>query len=271
MGELVTALTALLDAMTNHPELREVREIVVEAKGEAAKPEPNKLKLRAILGGIKDGLQGVAALQPAWESVRDVMQKIIDLAKLSRRISPRARLELEMRVVGPLMTGAALCGLVPAIAGAADIEVLSIRCEPMYGTTIKVAGEFKNNSSIPLNYALVRTTTRSTRGGLVGSSFFPAEYNPVLPGQVTPFSGVLQSNPDAVRLVVGAVTANITSDKNTFTVAGAVETPCLVMGAVSAPEKKAEQVCPRTSTGSYSCPDGSVARVEGTNLIITPK
>ncbi len=76
MSELVLALTALLDAMKDHPELREVREIVIEAKDEAAKPAPNGLKLRSILSGIKDGLQGVAALHPAWASVHRVMQML---------------------------------------------------------------------------------------------------------------------------------------------------------------------------------------------------
>jgi hypothetical protein len=76
MGELVAALTTLLEAMKDHPHLGDVREIVVEAKDEATKPAPNKLKLRSILGGIKDGLQGVAALHPAWESVHRVMQML---------------------------------------------------------------------------------------------------------------------------------------------------------------------------------------------------
>lgn len=76
MGELVAALVALLDAMKSHPELNDVREIVIDAKDEATKPTPNKLKLSAILGGIKDGLQGVAAMQPAWASVHRVMQMV---------------------------------------------------------------------------------------------------------------------------------------------------------------------------------------------------
>lgn len=41
--------------MKDHPQLADVRAIVIEAKDEAAKPAPNKLKLRSILGGIKDG------------------------------------------------------------------------------------------------------------------------------------------------------------------------------------------------------------------------
>jgi hypothetical protein len=38
--------------MQDRSELNEVREIVVEAKDEAAKPVPNKLKLRSILAGV---------------------------------------------------------------------------------------------------------------------------------------------------------------------------------------------------------------------------
>ena len=62
--------------MRDHPQLTDVREIVIEAKDEAAKPAPNKLKLRSILGGIKDGLQGVATLQPAWEAVHRLAQML---------------------------------------------------------------------------------------------------------------------------------------------------------------------------------------------------
>jgi hypothetical protein len=79
MAELVAALGSLLDAMSqmqDRLELNEVREIVVEAKDEAAKPVPNKLKLRSILAGVKDGLQGVAAVQPAWDVVHRMIQML---------------------------------------------------------------------------------------------------------------------------------------------------------------------------------------------------
>jgi hypothetical protein len=39
-------------------QLNDVCEIVVEAKDEAAKPVPNKLRLQSILAEVKDGLQG---------------------------------------------------------------------------------------------------------------------------------------------------------------------------------------------------------------------
>jgi hypothetical protein len=40
------------------------------------KPVPNKLKLRSILAGAKDGLQGVAAVQPAWDVVHRMIQML---------------------------------------------------------------------------------------------------------------------------------------------------------------------------------------------------
>jgi hypothetical protein len=77
MAELVTALAALLAALQQlkgHGEVGEVRDMVIEAQEEATKLTPNKLKLRSFLAGIKDGLQGIAAVQPAWESVHRMMQ-----------------------------------------------------------------------------------------------------------------------------------------------------------------------------------------------------
>ena len=77
MAELVVALGSLLDAMKqvqDPVELNEVREIVVEAKDEAAKPAPNKLRLRSILAGVKVGVEGIATLEAAWEAVHRVMQ-----------------------------------------------------------------------------------------------------------------------------------------------------------------------------------------------------
>ena len=71
MSELVSALNRLLEAMaeSQRPELAEVREILVEAKEEAAKPSPNRLKLSTLLAGSGGIVQTVAALQPAWEVV----------------------------------------------------------------------------------------------------------------------------------------------------------------------------------------------------------
>jgi len=74
MAELVSALNHLLEAMaqTMRPELAEVREILLEAKEEAAKPSPNRLKLSTFLSGAGGIVQTVAALQPAWEAVQQL-------------------------------------------------------------------------------------------------------------------------------------------------------------------------------------------------------
>jgi hypothetical protein len=79
MGELATALAALLEAMKDHPQLSDVHDIVIEAKDEATKPKPNKLKLGVILGGIKTGIEGVAVLEKAWDLVQHAM-KALDLS-----------------------------------------------------------------------------------------------------------------------------------------------------------------------------------------------
>jgi hypothetical protein len=78
MVELTAAIGRLLDGMAQmpRPELSEVREILLEAREEATKPAPNRLRLRSILAGTKDGLAGVAALQPAWETVYRVAQML---------------------------------------------------------------------------------------------------------------------------------------------------------------------------------------------------
>jgi hypothetical protein len=71
MAELVTALAGLLEAMRQGQDhqLDDVREIVVEAKDEATKPKPNRLRLRSVLAGIKTGIEGIAVLEKAWELV----------------------------------------------------------------------------------------------------------------------------------------------------------------------------------------------------------
>jgi hypothetical protein len=78
MAELASAIGSLLDVMAQapRPELAEVREILLEAKEEAAKPAPNRRKLSSILAGSKDAIQTVATLQPAWDAVYRVAQML---------------------------------------------------------------------------------------------------------------------------------------------------------------------------------------------------
>lgn len=78
MTELVSALNRLLQAMAEaqRPELAEVREILLEAKEEAAKPSPNRLKLSMILAGAGGIVQTVAALHPAWDAVHQLARSL---------------------------------------------------------------------------------------------------------------------------------------------------------------------------------------------------
>jgi hypothetical protein len=78
MANLVAAIGGLLEAMAQapRPELDEVREILLEAREEAAKPSPNRLKLATTLAGSKDIVQTVATLQPAWEAVVRIAQML---------------------------------------------------------------------------------------------------------------------------------------------------------------------------------------------------
>jgi hypothetical protein len=78
MGELVRALGALLDTMaqSSRSDMAELREILVEAKEEAAKPQPNRLRLSSILAGCRDIVQTVGSWQPAWEAVHRAGQLV---------------------------------------------------------------------------------------------------------------------------------------------------------------------------------------------------
>jgi hypothetical protein len=79
MAELVTALGALLEAMAQGPdqqELSEVREVLVEARDEAAKSQPNRLKLRFMLAGAKDAVQTLSVSPAAWEAVHRIGQAL---------------------------------------------------------------------------------------------------------------------------------------------------------------------------------------------------
>jgi len=78
MADLISALNGLLEAMAlvPRPELADVREILLEAKEEAAKPSPNRLKLSTILAGAGGIIQTVAALQPAWGVVHQLARTL---------------------------------------------------------------------------------------------------------------------------------------------------------------------------------------------------
>jgi hypothetical protein len=73
-SSLVAALAASLKAIDDDykEEMREMRDLLVEAKKEAEKREPNMVKLRALLGDGKKMVETFAGLDPVWQGVQRV-------------------------------------------------------------------------------------------------------------------------------------------------------------------------------------------------------
>jgi hypothetical protein len=78
MADLAQALAELLTAIDqyHHGKLAEERDVLEEAQVEANRAEPNRLRLKSILAGCKDGIQTVASLQPAWQSAQRLAQML---------------------------------------------------------------------------------------------------------------------------------------------------------------------------------------------------
>jgi len=61
----------------NYPDdLREMRELVAEAKDEAENGAPNGLRLRSILGYCRDAVQTFAALDPSYQALQRIAQTL---------------------------------------------------------------------------------------------------------------------------------------------------------------------------------------------------
>lgn len=78
MAELSKALSDLLAAIDSHhggaaPELRQVIE---DARTEAEKPDPNRLRLKGSLGAAKDVVQTIGGLSTAWDAVERIAKGI---------------------------------------------------------------------------------------------------------------------------------------------------------------------------------------------------
>ena len=71
---LAAALAASLKAIDDDysEEMREMRQILEEARQEAEKHEPNMEKLRALLADGNKMVQTFAALDPLWQGVQRV-------------------------------------------------------------------------------------------------------------------------------------------------------------------------------------------------------
>ena len=72
--DLATALANSLKAIDADytEEMRELRELFVEAKKEAEKDEPNGQKLKALLHDANEMVRTFATLDPAWQGVQRV-------------------------------------------------------------------------------------------------------------------------------------------------------------------------------------------------------
>ncbi len=75
---LVAALAASLKAIDDDygEEMREMRELFVEAKQEAEKHEPNMVKLKALLSDGNKMVQTFAALDPLWQGIQRVSRMV---------------------------------------------------------------------------------------------------------------------------------------------------------------------------------------------------
>jgi hypothetical protein len=78
MHHLASALAASLKQIEADygEEAREVRAKLAEAHAEAAKPEPNSSKLKAILADISEAVKSVAGLDPVWRTIQGVARMV---------------------------------------------------------------------------------------------------------------------------------------------------------------------------------------------------
>jgi hypothetical protein len=78
MHHLAAALTESLRAIDGdyREELREIRELLEEARKEAEKDEPNGVKLKAILRDCNDMIRAFAALDPMWQGIQRVARMV---------------------------------------------------------------------------------------------------------------------------------------------------------------------------------------------------
>jgi hypothetical protein len=79
-----------------------------------------------------------------------------------------------------------------------DLEVLSRRCEKEY-SYVFVRGEVRNLSGQKLENVMVVGEFRTSDGRIVKTSDALLDYNPIMPGQTSPFSAGTTDNPEIKR------------------------------------------------------------------------
>ncbi|MFO1086826.1 MAG: hypothetical protein U1E21_19915 [Reyranellaceae bacterium] len=78
MHHLVAALAESLRAIDGdyREEFREIRQLLVDAKNEAEKDEPNSVKLKVILDDCNGMIRAFAALDPVWQGIQRVARMV---------------------------------------------------------------------------------------------------------------------------------------------------------------------------------------------------
>lgn len=93
----------------------------------------------------------------------------------------------------------------PVAAFAQDVSVVGLTCQTTSAGP-EFQGEIKNISSKPINHIGITATFRDAGGNLINFTRRYAKYNPLLPGQVSPFEGFGDANP---VIVVATIVVDI--------------------------------------------------------------
>jgi hypothetical protein len=82
-----------------------------------------------------------------------------------------------------------------------EVVVLALTCTP---TSVgpEIQGEIKNLSSQPIGNAEIKPTFRDTNGGFVSTADALVSFNPLLPGQTSPFDGYGGMNPAIAKVTI---------------------------------------------------------------------
>lgn len=90
----------------------------------------------------------------------------------------------------------------PCAANAQDVAVLALTCTPKYGGH-EVEGEIKNLSSQPLSDVFIICTFLDANGRFISASDGTGtKFNPILPGQTSPFDDYGGLNPVITKVTV---------------------------------------------------------------------
>lgn len=89
----------------------------------------------------------------------------------------------------------------PTSSGGEQLELLSFSCSEEYGYS-KVSGQVKNISDKPMKDVMVVGSWFTTDGTFVKSGDALIEYNPILPGQTSPFETLTTGNPAIAKCKV---------------------------------------------------------------------